>query len=99
MGRYHLTGPAKDDIREIVRYIRERNPSASVSVRRELQAAMRRLGDFPGMGHVRDELANESLRVWSVYSYLIVYRPERKPIEVLRVVHGARDLRRAVFGR
>ena len=99
MGRYLLTNPAKDDIREIVRYIRERNESASIKVRQEFQDAMRRLADFPGMGHLRNDLADESLRIWSVHSYLIVYRPDRQPIEVLRVVHGARDLQQALYGQ
>jgi plasmid stabilization system protein ParE len=98
MGRYLLTNPAKADISEIAAYIRESNPSASKKVRRELQDAMRQLADFPGMGHIRDDLANESLRVWSVYAYLIIYRPESKPLQILRVVHGARDLRRFIFG-
>jgi plasmid stabilization system protein ParE len=98
MGRYLLTGPAKDDIREITQYIRRRNVAAANKVRRELQDVMRRLADFPTMGHLRNDLADERLRVWTVYSYLIIYRPDRKPIEVLRVIHGSRDLRRAMRG-
>jgi antitoxin ParD1/3/4/toxin ParE1/3/4 len=94
MGRFLLTGPAKADIREIVAYVRERNPSAAPKVRQNLQQAMRRLADFPGIGHVRNDLSDESLRVWAVYSYLIVYRPDTRPLQVLRIVHGARDLKR-----
>lgn len=44
------------------------------------------------MGHPRDDLADESLRVWPILGYLIVYRPDRQPIEVLRVLSGYRDL-------
>jgi antitoxin ParD1/3/4/toxin ParE1/3/4 len=39
-----------------------------------------------------DDLDDETLRVWPVHSYLIVYRPEQKPIEIVRVVSGFRDL-------
>ena len=47
---------------------------------------------FPMMGHPRDDLADETLRVWPIYNYLIIYRPSRSPIEVIRVLSGYRDL-------
>jgi antitoxin ParD1/3/4/toxin ParE1/3/4 len=58
---------------------------------------MRRLAQTPGMGHLREDLADEPLRFWPVYSYLIIYRPETDPLEIVRVLHGARDVR-AVLG-
>jgi hypothetical protein len=39
---------------------------------------------------------NERVLFWPVLGFLIVYRHEVKPIEVVRVVSGRRDLR-AVF--
>jgi hypothetical protein len=33
------------------------------------------------------------LLFWPVRDYLIVYRPERKPIEIVTVVRGSRDVR------
>jgi antitoxin ParD1/3/4/toxin ParE1/3/4 len=94
MPRYLLTDPAKDDIREIVAYIRQRSPQAAKKVRAELRDAMQKLAAFPGMGHLRTDVTDEPLRFWSVYSYLIVYRSESKPLEVIRVLHGAQDLGR-----
>ena len=55
---------------------------------------MRRLAEFPHIGHTREDVTDKPLRFWSVYSYPIVYWPEKKPLEVVRVVHGAQDLRR-----
>lgn len=98
MARYVLTDAAKADIREIVAYLRPRSPAAARTVQRELRAAMRRLADFPHMGHLREDVSDEPLRFWSVFSYLIAYRPEQKPLQVVRVVHGARNLTR-FFGR
>lgn len=92
MARYVLTDRAKHDIQQIVSYIRRRNPSAAKRVRAELRDAMRLLADFPGLGHLREDLTDEPLRFWSVYSYLIVYRPDTKPLEVIRVLHGAQDV-------
>ena len=98
MSRYVLTDLAKQDVREIVSYIRKRNPQSARKVQAELREAMRRLAEFPLIGHYRDDITHEPLRFWSVYSYLIAYRPDTKPLQIIRMVHGARDLRR-LFGR
>jgi toxin ParE1/3/4 len=50
-----------------------------------------KLGDMPGIGHYREELLRR-FKFWSAYSYLIVYRWEVTPIQIIGVVHGARDL-------
>ena len=41
---------------------------------------------------MREELADRRHRFFLVYSYLIVYRFETKPLQVLRVLHAARDV-------
>jgi toxin ParE1/3/4 len=92
MARYVLTDRAKHDVQQIVSYIRKRSPTAPRRVRTELRDAMRLLAEFPGIGHLREDLSDEPLRFWSVYSYLIIYRPDPKPLEVVRVLHGARDV-------
>jgi toxin ParE1/3/4 len=94
MGRYLLTDSAKADIREIVDYIRQRSPAAATRVRTELRDEMRRLADFPRIGHRRLDLAAEHLRFWSVYSYLIIYLADTRPLQIIRVLHGARDVKR-----
>jgi antitoxin ParD1/3/4/toxin ParE1/3/4 len=53
---------------------------------------MQKLAEFPGIGHLREDVTDEPIRFWCVYSYLIAYRPHTKPLEILRIVHGARDL-------
>jgi antitoxin ParD1/3/4/toxin ParE1/3/4 len=53
---------------------------------------MRRLGRTPGMGHFREDLADTRHRFFLVYSYLIVYRFQTKPIQVIRVLHASRDI-------
>jgi len=32
------------------------------------------------------------VRFWPVFSYLIVYDPLKKPVEIVRVLHGKRDV-------
>ncbi len=91
--RFVLTATAHADLTEISDFIRQGSPEAARRVRGELREAMRRLAAMPGMGHLRADLADETVRYWSVRSYVIVYRPETDPLQVLRVLHGARDVR------
>ena len=44
------------------------------------------------MGHTREDLTRRSVKFWSVFSYLLVYDPESKPLTVIAVLHGARDV-------
>ncbi len=94
MKRYQLTPAAEADLGEIFDHIRADNPGAARRVLVRIREAMRRLTEFPRMGHVREDLADRSLRFWPVYSYLIVYRPASRPLQIIRVLHGARDVRR-----
>jgi antitoxin ParD1/3/4/toxin ParE1/3/4 len=48
------------------------------------------LGNEPGAGHVREDLTSRPLKFWPVYSYLIVYDPGARPIQIVRVLHGMR---------
>jgi len=57
-----------------------------------LEKALYKLSRNPGIGHLREELADRRPRFFLVYSYLIVYRFETKPLQVLRVLHAARDV-------
>jgi antitoxin ParD1/3/4/toxin ParE1/3/4 len=93
MGRYVLTAAARTDLSEIAEFIRRDSPSAARRVVESLREAMVKLAGMPEMGHVREDLAQASLRFWPVYSYLIVYLPESRPLQILRVLHGARDVR------
>lgn len=57
-----------------------------------MRTAMQRLAQMPGIGHVREDLADETLRFLPVRSYLIIYRPDARPIQIVRVVSGYRDI-------
>ena len=59
---------------------------------------MRRLARSPEIGHLREDLADEPLQFWPVYSYLIIYRPQTRPIQILRILHGSRDIRAILEG-
>jgi plasmid stabilization system protein ParE len=94
MGRYVLTAEARADLAEIADFIRQDSPGAARRVVESLREAMAKLADLPEMGHVREDLAPTPLRFWPIYSYLVIYRPESRPLQVVRILHGARDVRR-----
>ena len=68
------------------------------SVEQELHVAMVRVGEFPHMGRLREDLADEPLRVVVVHRFLIIYRAENTPVEIVRVLHGARDVEAVLRG-
>jgi antitoxin ParD1/3/4/toxin ParE1/3/4 len=59
---------------------------------REIAEAMRMLAATPGVGHVREDLTDEPVKFWSVFSYFIVYDPATRPIGIARVLHASRDI-------
>jgi plasmid stabilization system protein ParE len=44
------------------------------------------------MGHKREDLTQYPVLFWPVGSYLIIYRAERQPIEIVAVTQGSRDI-------
>jgi len=90
--RYRISPRADRDLADIWDYIARSSPTAANNVEEKLSAAMESLEEFPNKGHERQDVPRRGLRVWSVYSYLIVYRVEAKHVVIVRVVHGARDL-------
>jgi toxin ParE1/3/4 len=63
----------------------------------KIDEKIRLLAEFPGLGAQRDELIPH-MRSFPVGNYLIFYRAIADGIEVVRVLHGARNLRQ-VFKR
>jgi toxin ParE1/3/4 len=92
MKRYVLTPSAKRDVNDIWDYIANDNIEAADRVLNALESAMVKLAKNPGVGHWREELADKRHRFLLVYSYLIVYRHEAKPVQIIRVLHAARDM-------
>lgn len=92
MTGFVLTPAATSDLIGIWDYLAETNVKAADRVLRALEKAMRKLSHQPGIGHLREDLANRRRRFFLVYSYLIVYRPDTKPLQILRVLHAARDV-------
>ena len=96
MNGFRLSPEAARDIEEIWEYIARDSVRAASRMRQELLAACRRLAQSPRIGHRRQDLTDKPVLFWSVYSYLIIYNPVTKPLEIVRVLHGAQDLPRVL---
>jgi|SRR5580658_6867547 toxin ParE1/3/4 len=90
--RFVLTLQAAEDLSDIWDYIAAANVDAADRVLASLERAMRKLARSPGIGHLREELADRHHRFFLVFSYLVVYRPSTKPLEVIRVLSASRDV-------
>jgi len=92
MKSYRLAPAAVDDLFEIWIFIAEDNLPAADRVEADLLNACKRLAERPDLGHFRHDLTDKPLRFFAVRdTYLIVYDPVSIPLEVVRVLHGARD--------
>jgi plasmid stabilization system protein ParE len=90
--RFVFTKQAETQFLEILDYLANESESAAVRVRQEIYEALGKLAETPGIGHGREDLTNRPPKFWSVYSYLIVYDPESRPLTIVAVLHGARDV-------
>ena len=92
MKSFILTPRAEQDVSDIWEYIASDSLVAADRVVAALEKAMFNLAAAPGIGHLREELADRRHRFFLVYSYLIVYRFDTTPLQVIRVLHAARDM-------
>lgn len=92
MSSLSLSPAAQQDLFDIWEHIAGDNLDAADRMMVLFQEAMVTLAGMPGMGHKHRELAQELLCVWPVKSYLIIYRPDSSPLQIVRVVSGYRDL-------
>jgi toxin ParE1/3/4 len=96
MPRVFRTSQAECDLIDILAYVGERNPAAAGRLATAIDEKCHILAQFPLMGRERSELA-PGLRSFPVNNYIIFYQPIDDGIQVIRVLHGARDFP-ALFG-
>jgi len=90
--RFVFTEEAERQLLGILDYLAGESESAAVRVRGAIYDAVRKLAERPGIGHAREDLTHRPLKFWSVYSYLIVYDAESRPLTVIAILHGSRDV-------
>jgi plasmid stabilization system protein ParE len=99
MTPYILAPEALQDLQELWDYIATENLDAADRMIDTLFAAFERLATMPGLGHRREDLTDRPLRFWTVDTYLVIYRAERTPIEIVAITRGGRDIPRLLRHR
>ena len=99
---FQLTPQATEDLDAIWWIIAEDNQDAAERIETEILATCRRLAKHPRMGTRRHDVTTLPVRFWTITkfpNYVIVYRPETVPLQVVAVLHGKRDLKEVLEKR
>lgn len=90
-----------DDLENLFAWIAKDNLAAAERFKANARRDFEQLAQMPEMGP-RHRMAHSrlhNLRFWPIKgfnNFLIFYQPIERGIEVIRVLHGARDLQRAL---
>lgn len=91
MAQLKRTRQAEIDLLEIWEFIASDNPRAADKIIRALDDRSNELLENPELGPARNDVA-KGMRHLVMDSYLILYRIDGENIEVVRYLHGARNL-------
>lgn len=82
---------ARLDLIEIWSYIAEDSPNAADKLLDAIDETCTLLGENPKLGQARPDIS-AAMRYFPVKNYLILYQEQASSIEIVRVLHGSRDL-------
>ncbi|MGH9549101.1 MAG: type II toxin-antitoxin system RelE/ParE family toxin [Terriglobales bacterium] len=90
-----ITSTAELDLEEIEAYIASDNPIAADRFLELLAERFQLIAEMPGIGCRRDKYA-PGVQSLAEANYIIIYRAKKDIVEILRVLHGARDPERVI---
>jgi toxin ParE1/3/4 len=93
-GHFWLSPMAVADVEEIGYYVARDDRGAAQRLVERFSAAFALLADHPHVGRRREEF--RQVRSFVVRRYVVLYREVRDGIEIIRVMHGARDIATAL---
>ena len=96
---YVLSPEAVQDLEDIWDFIASDNIDAANRLENDCFEAFEELARHPQIGHVRHDLTKRNVRFWPVGSYLIVYRKARDTVQIVAVLHGARNIAKELRSR
>jgi toxin ParE1/3/4 len=91
--RFELSRRSLRDLREIWAFISQHSFDAADRVVEDFYRAFGQLADTPGLGHKRNDLTSQNVLFWPVHSYLVVCK-DSKPVRIVRLIHGRRDVKK-----
>ncbi len=93
MPRAFRTEQAQRDLEEILDYLDQQGEQTADRFAAKFDGDCELHADHPGLGAPAEEFA-PGLRHFAVWNYAIFYQPVPDGIEIIRIIHGARDLPR-----
>ncbi|MGN6364162.1 type II toxin-antitoxin system RelE/ParE family toxin [Asticcacaulis taihuensis] len=87
-----LSDEARADLIDIQDYIAANSPRQAARVIDDIFSIFGKLAEMPLIGHVREDLTSRPVRFFSVHTYLIVYDAASRPLSIVRVLSGYRDV-------
>lgn len=96
-----VKSPVWDDLRDIGLRIAKDNPDAADRFFTAVREVFEMLRRNPGLGRLRS-FSVPGVRSWVIptfRNYVVFYRPVRTEVQILAVLHGARDLSSALAER
>lgn len=96
---YIVSPEANSDLFDIWRWIARDSLDLADRIESELYDAFGAIGRMPSIGHKRRDLTSHPVLFFPVYSYLIIYDPEAKPVRIVAVMRGARNIKKSLLAR
>ena len=93
MPRVTRRSEARSDLAAIWDYISDSSPQRATVFLREIESLFETLAEQPEMGRERSDLMDD-LRSFPIGRYIVFYLPWSDGIDVLRVLHAARNIKR-----
>jgi toxin ParE1/3/4 len=97
MPKIRIAETAGDDLEDIWEYVAQNDPEAARKLIKEITGKFKLLRDHPQIGREENRLLS-SLRRFPASSYIIFYKPFDNGVEILRILHAARDIEK-ILGR
>lgn len=91
MAELRLKPKAKHDLQDIWWFIAQDNLNNADKFIDRIYETLLVLADYPNMGVSRDEL-EYGIRSHTIGYYTIFYNPLEVGVEIVRILHGARDI-------
>jgi len=86
-----ISASAKADLLDMWTWIADIDPDAADGMLDRVQEVASKLSEWPEMGRAREELG-EGVRSFVVGSHVVFYRIAAERLELVRVLHGRRDV-------
>jgi plasmid stabilization system protein ParE len=90
---YEVTTEAQNDLFQIWRRISADSAVLADRIDTEFHELFASLAAMPRQGHTRKDLTKQPVLFFPLYSFMVIYQPETRPIRIMAVLRGTRDVK------